>query len=99
MDEQKAIQQLKNGDIGGLEILVAFHQVKAVRTAYLITQDFGLAEDIVQDSFIQAFRAMPGFDATRPNRGFCAVWLMHPSRRCRDQPGKFISGKNPTRQF
>jgi RNA polymerase sigma-70 factor (ECF subfamily) len=66
MDEQQAIQRLKNGDISGLEFLVARHQVKAVRTAYLITRDLGLAEDIVQDSFLQAFRAMRGFDATRP---------------------------------
>ena len=66
MDEQQAIQRLKNGDIGGLEFLVARHQVKAVRTAYLITRDLGLAEDIVQDSFLQAFRAARGFDETRP---------------------------------
>lgn len=66
MDEKQAIQRLKNGDIGGLEFLVMHHQVKAVRTAYLITRDLGLAEDIVQDSFIQAFRAIRGFDATRP---------------------------------
>ena len=66
MDEQQAIQRLKNGDIGGLEFLVARHQVKAVRTAYLITRDPGLAEDIVQDSFLQAFRAARGFDETRP---------------------------------
>jgi len=66
MDEQLAIQRLKIGDISGLEFLVARYQVKAVRTAFLITRDSSLAEDIVQDSFIQAFRAMPGFDATRP---------------------------------
>lgn len=66
MDEKQAIQRLKNGDISGLEFLVAHHQVKAVRTAYLITRDSGLAEDIVQDSFIQAFHAMRGFDETRP---------------------------------
>jgi len=66
MDERQAIQRLKNGDIGGLEFLVACHQVKAVRTAYLITRDLGLAEDIVQDSFIHAFHAIRGFDATRP---------------------------------
>jgi RNA polymerase sigma-70 factor (ECF subfamily) len=65
MDEQQAIQRLKDGDISGLEFLVACHQVKAVRTAYLITRDLGLAEDIVQDSFIRAYRAMRGFDATR----------------------------------
>lgn len=66
MDETQAIQRLKQGDIGGLEVLVARHQVKAVRTAYLITRDLGLAEDIVQDSFLQAFRAVRGFDVTRP---------------------------------
>ena len=65
MDEQRAIQRLKQGDIGGLEFLVARHQVKAVRTAYLITRDLGLAEDVVQDSFLQAFRSIRGFDSTR----------------------------------
>jgi RNA polymerase sigma-70 factor (ECF subfamily) len=65
MDEQLAIQRLKNNDIGGLEFLVTRYQVKAVRTAYLITRDIGLAEDVVQDSFIQAFRAIRGFDSTR----------------------------------
>lgn len=66
MDEHHAIQRLKNGDISGLEFLVARHQVKAVRTAYLITRDLGLAEDIVQDSFLQAYRSIRGFDSTRP---------------------------------
>jgi RNA polymerase sigma-70 factor (ECF subfamily) len=37
-----------------------------VRTAYLITRDLGLAEDIVQDSFIRAYRGIRGFDMTRP---------------------------------
>lgn len=66
MDEQKAIQRLKNGDIGGLEFLVARYQVKAVRTAYLITRDPGLAEDVVQDCFVQVFRSIHRFDVTRP---------------------------------
>jgi RNA polymerase sigma-70 factor (ECF subfamily) len=65
MDEIQAIQRLNNGDISGLEFLVARHQVKAVRTAYLITRDLGLAEDVVQDSFLQAFRSIRGFDSTR----------------------------------
>ena len=66
MDEEQAIQRLKQGDIGGLEYLVARYQVKAVRTAYLITRDPGLAEDVVQDSFIRAYRGIRRFDATRP---------------------------------
>jgi RNA polymerase sigma-70 factor (ECF subfamily) len=66
VDEKQAIQQLKNGDISGLEFLVACYQVKAVRTAYLITRDLGLAEDVVQDSFIQVYRSIHRFDASRP---------------------------------
>ena len=66
MDEQQAIQRLKNGDISGLEYLVMRYQVKAVRTAYLITRDPGLAEAIVQDSFVQVFHSIRGFNETRP---------------------------------
>ena len=66
MDEQQAIQQLKNGDISGLETLVMQYQVKAVRAAFLITRDPGLAEDVVHDAFIHAYRAIGRFDATRP---------------------------------
>ena len=66
MNEQKAIQRLKANDISGLEFLVMCYQVKAVRTAYLITRDIGLAEDVVQDSFLQAYRSIHGFDDARP---------------------------------
>jgi RNA polymerase sigma-70 factor (ECF subfamily) len=66
MDEQQAIQRLKNGDIGGLEYLVMQHQVKAVRAAFLITRDPGLAEDVVHDAFIHIYHAIGSFDATQP---------------------------------
>jgi hypothetical protein len=36
MGDSQAICRLKNGDIGGLEILVARYQRKAVQTANLI---------------------------------------------------------------
>ncbi len=65
MDEQIAIQRLKQGDIGGLEFLVQRHQVKAVRTAYLITRNPALAEDVAQECFIRAYRAIGGFDTSR----------------------------------
>lgn len=66
MTEQEAIQLLKKGSIRGLEYLVMRHQVKAVRTAYLITRELGLAEDVVQDCFIQALQSIRSFDSTRP---------------------------------
>ena len=56
---------MKDGDIGGLEFLVREYQVKAVRTAYLITRDVGLAEDVVQEAFLNVYRSIRTFDSTR----------------------------------
>jgi RNA polymerase sigma-70 factor (ECF subfamily) len=72
LNERDAIDRLKRGDINGLEALVRQHQVKAVRTAYLITQDQALAEDVVQAAFIRAYRHIDQFDSTRP----FAPWFM-----------------------
>jgi RNA polymerase sigma-70 factor, ECF subfamily len=66
MDEKEAIQRLKQDDISGLEFLVHCHQVKAVRAAYLITRNAGLAEEIVQEAFLRVYRSIRGFDGNRP---------------------------------
>jgi RNA polymerase sigma-70 factor, ECF subfamily len=66
MDEKQAIYRLKQGDIHGLEFLVNRFQVKAVRVAYLITRDLGLAEEIVQESFVKAYRSIRTFEENRP---------------------------------
>ncbi len=66
MEEREAIAQLKRGDVGGLEPLVRKYQVQAVRTAYLITRDRALAEDIVQAAFLRAYERIGQFDAGRP---------------------------------
>jgi len=65
MDEKQAIHRLKQGDIHGLEFLVRQFQLKAVRVAYLITRDMGLAEEIVQESFVRAYRSIGTFDESR----------------------------------
>jgi RNA polymerase sigma-70 factor, ECF subfamily len=66
MDERRAIERLKDGDIGGLEVLVRKHQIRAVRAAYLIVRDRGLAEDVVQGAFVRAYERIGGFDEKRP---------------------------------
>lgn len=81
MDEKQAIRCLKRGDIGGLEFLVTRFQMKAVRVAYLITRDLGLAEDVVQDAFITAFRAIRSFDETRPFEPWFLQSVVHASVR------------------
>jgi RNA polymerase sigma-70 factor, ECF subfamily len=66
MDDTKAVQQLKRGEISGLEWLVNQYHWKAIKVAYLITCDLGLAEDVVQDSFLNVYRYIHGFNIERP---------------------------------
>ncbi len=66
MDEKTAIFQLKKQNIGGLETLVRLHYVHAVRTAYLITRDRPLAEDVVQAAFLKSYERIDQFDPSRP---------------------------------
>ena len=59
--EAEAIRRCQQGDIAGLEPLVASYQVPGVRLAYLLTGDRELADDIVQDSFLHAYRGIGRF--------------------------------------
>ena len=66
MDEHRAIERLKGGDIGGLETLVRAHQTRALRAAYLICRDRALAEDVVQAAFLRTYERIGQFDPERP---------------------------------
>src|SRR5512133_2334895 len=66
MDDLQAVRRLKTGDIGGLESLIAGYQARAVRTAYLVTHDAPLAEEVVQEAFIRFYERVRHFDERRP---------------------------------
>jgi RNA polymerase sigma-70 factor (ECF subfamily) len=66
MDDLQAIRRLKCGDIGGLELLIARYQDKALRTAFLVTHDQPLAEDVVQEAFVHFFQRARSFDEACP---------------------------------
>jgi len=66
MEDLQAIRRLKRGDMGGLECLIARYQGKALRTAFLITHDEPMAEDVVQDVFVRFYQRAECFDETRP---------------------------------
>jgi RNA polymerase sigma-70 factor (ECF subfamily) len=66
VDEREAIDRLRRGDIGGLELLVRRYQWEAVRVATLILRDPQLAEDVAQDAFVRVFERIDQFDAARP---------------------------------
>jgi RNA polymerase sigma-70 factor (ECF subfamily) len=65
-DDLHAIRRLKRGDIGGLEILIARHQGKALRVAFLVTHDNAMAEDVVQEAFVRFFHRAHYFDECHP---------------------------------
>ena len=66
MDDREPIRRMKEGEIGGLEVLVHRYQTKAMRAAFLVTRDETLSEDIVQDTFIRLFQRIRHFDDSRP---------------------------------
>ncbi len=57
---------MRRGEIGGLAVLVRLYEVRAVRTAYLITRDHALAEDVVQNAFLRAYERIGQLDPARP---------------------------------
>jgi RNA polymerase sigma-70 factor, ECF subfamily len=97
MDDVQAIHRMKHADIGGLEILVTRYQVKAVRTAFLITHDESMADDVVQDTFIRIFQRIRQFDEKRPfepyfMRSVVNAALNAIQKKAKD--GQFDSGTN-----
>ncbi len=64
--ERAAITALRRGDSGGLEPLFDLYQLRAVRTAFLITGDLPTAEDVVADAFLTVYDRIGQFDDRRP---------------------------------
>jgi len=79
---KQAIRRLKNGDIGGLECLIARYQGKALRTAFLITHDEPLAEDVVQDVFVRFYQRVDRFDEARPFEPYFLRSIVNAALNC-----------------
>lgn len=61
-----AIRRCQQGDITALGRLVSRYQTPSIRLAYLLTGDADLANDIVQDSFLLAYRGIRRFRLGEP---------------------------------
>jgi RNA polymerase sigma-70 factor (ECF subfamily) len=91
MDEQEAIQRLQRGDIGGLEFLVHRYQVRAVRTAYLVTHDVSLAQDVVQSAFLKAYERIGQYDPRRPFGPWFYASVLHDAIKAARQRDRHVS--------
>ncbi|HKX47804.1 MAG TPA: RNA polymerase sigma factor [Gaiellaceae bacterium] len=65
-DERARVRGAQRGSASDLEALFRTHWPRAFRAAYLVTHDAGAAEDIAQESFLAAIRALDRFDRRRP---------------------------------
>jgi RNA polymerase sigma-70 factor (ECF subfamily) len=62
------VRAAQRGSEAAVEELFARHWPEAFRTALLIAHDRAAAEDIAQEAFLSALRALPRFDRRRPLR-------------------------------
>jgi RNA polymerase sigma-70 factor, ECF subfamily len=69
--ERSLVRAAQGGSRDAVEELYRRHWPAAHRAAYLIVQDAAAAEDIAQEAFIAALRALDRFDRRRP----FAPWL------------------------
>jgi RNA polymerase sigma-70 factor, ECF subfamily len=70
-DERAWVRGAQAGSASDLEALFRSHWPRAYRAAYLVVHDAAAAEDIAQEAFLSAVRALHTFDRRRP----FAPWL------------------------
>jgi RNA polymerase sigma-70 factor (ECF subfamily) len=65
-DERARVRGAQRGSASDIEALFRMHWPRAHRAAFLVTHDAQAAEDIAQESFLAAIRALDSFDRRRP---------------------------------
>jgi len=65
-DERALVRAAQAGSADAMERLYRAHWPRAYRAAYLVVHDAAGAEDIAQEAFLAAVRALDRFDRRRP---------------------------------
>jgi RNA polymerase sigma-70 factor (ECF subfamily) len=59
--DQILVERVQRGDKKAFELLVSKYQRKLMRLVSRLVYDQAEAEDVVQEAFIKAYRALPNF--------------------------------------
>lgn len=89
LSEPDLIERARKGEGPAWEALVRQHQEPAFRLAYLILGDAGQAEDITQEAFLRAYRAINRYDVERPFRPWLLTITANLARNRRRSLGRY----------
>lgn len=78
LDDATAVEAARNGDQEAFRVLVDRHSRSLFRLAYRMTGKAEDAEDVVQETFIRAFRQLSRFEA----RSNVSTWLYRIAFNC-----------------
>jgi RNA polymerase sigma factor (sigma-70 family) len=88
LNELDLVRRCQRGDEAAFEALYQAYAERALRTAFLITDRRTLAEDAVQETFIQVWRSIRDLRDPRAFRGWFYRILIHRVRRLGKRDGR-----------
>jgi len=71
LPDEEVVARVRAGEGALFELLMRRHNQRVFRAARAVLRDDGEAEDVVQDAFVRAYRALDGFEG----RAAFATWL------------------------
>ena len=86
--EAELIELARRGDGDAYVALLRLHQDVAFRTAYLMLDSAEEAEDVAQEAFVKAFRALGRFRAGKPFRPWLLRIVANEARNHRRSAGR-----------
>ena len=88
LSDEELVEKGRAGDDRALSALVERHHTAVFRVAFSMLRDNDAAEDVVQDSFIKAFRALEGFRGDSPFRTWVLTIAGNQARHALRQRGR-----------
>lgn len=85
MDDAELVAQARTGDAGAFEELIARHHAACLRYAAHLLGDRTEAEDVVQDTWIRAYRGLGRYQERQQFRSWLFRILVN---RCRTRSGR-----------
>jgi RNA polymerase sigma-70 factor (ECF subfamily) len=92
LEERQLIQSARMGEQKAFQQLVEIYQALVWRTICILVQDRAIAEDILQEAWIDVWRGLLGFQSDRPFR----PWLLTiVTNRCRKSARRIVPFNQP----